>query len=275
MKFTIKKIAILLTCFNRQEKTLNCLQNLYKQSLPKGYKLDVYLVDDGSSDGTSKAVSGGFPEVKIIQGTGDLFWGGGMLLAWQTAANEYDYDFYLWINDDTFLYDNAVETVILDSEEKQHKAIICGTTASAKDGRLTYGGRIIGNPCLLEPNKELKECKVMNGNFVLVPQSVYRKVGSLDPVFPHFIADNDYGLRAVKNDIKIYVASKLIGECETNDTVPKWRSKEVNFFDRIKYLYSPLGVYPRAFFIYEVRHFSIFQAIKHFVFMHIKLLFPI
>lgn len=274
MEITIKRIAVLLTCYNRREKTLNCLSNLYGQILLDGYDLDIYLVDDGSSDGTEEAVKKQFSKVNIIQGTGDLFWGGGMLLAWQTAVNNYEYDFYLWINDDTFLYSDALNIMISDSEQKQHQAIICGTTVSAQNGKLTYGGRIIGNSRLLQPDKKLKKCHIINGNFVLVPRYVYQKVGFLDPIYRHGIGDHDYSLRAIKNNIKVFIASKIIGECERNSAIPQWLSADVGLRKRIKHLYSPLGLNIRYFFIYEVRHFSIFQALKHFISAHIKLLFP-
>jgi GT2 family glycosyltransferase len=272
---SINKIAVLLTCHNRRNDTLNCLKNLFKQDLPHDYDLDVYLVDDGSSDGTGVAVKDRFPKVNVIQGTGDLFWCGGMRLAWESAVKNDNYDFYLWLNDDTILYDGSVETMIFNSEEKNHQAIICGTTASEKDGKLTYGGRVIGNPEILEPSENLKECNIINGNFVLIPEMVYLEVGGLDPAFPHAIGDNDYGLRAVKKGIKIFVASKVIGKCEKNDAIPKWRSPRESFINRIKYLYSPLGMNPPAFFRYEIRHFSLFQAVKHFIYSHIKLLFPL
>ena len=57
------KIAVLLTCHNRREKTLSCLKNLLEQNL-EDIDLSVYLVDDGSSDGTSDAIKEHFPEVQ-------------------------------------------------------------------------------------------------------------------------------------------------------------------------------------------------------------------
>ena len=51
------KIATLLTCHNRKEKTLKCLNSITAQHIPKQVgKIDVFLVDDGSTDGTSEAV---------------------------------------------------------------------------------------------------------------------------------------------------------------------------------------------------------------------------
>lgn len=55
---TTMKIAVLLTCFNRKEKTLACLAGLYesqkvyneRNSTP--IEMEVFLTDDGCTDGT-------------------------------------------------------------------------------------------------------------------------------------------------------------------------------------------------------------------------------
>ncbi|WP_333410708.1 hypothetical protein [Microcoleus sp. LAD1_D5] len=45
------RIAVLLTCFNRKQKTLACLEALFNQTLPADTSLTTYLVDDASTDG--------------------------------------------------------------------------------------------------------------------------------------------------------------------------------------------------------------------------------
>ena len=50
-------IAVLMTCYNRREKTLACLDALQKTSASSGdIQLSIYLTDDGCSDGTADAV---------------------------------------------------------------------------------------------------------------------------------------------------------------------------------------------------------------------------
>jgi GT2 family glycosyltransferase len=72
----MQKVAILLTSYNRREAALSCLRNLYSQAdAMKGeekYDFSVYLVDDGSTDGTSDDVAEIFPGVKIIRTDGGL-----------------------------------------------------------------------------------------------------------------------------------------------------------------------------------------------------------
>jgi len=50
------EIAVLITVFNRKEKTLSCLKSLFNQKLDKKITLKVFLTDDNSSDGTADAV---------------------------------------------------------------------------------------------------------------------------------------------------------------------------------------------------------------------------
>ena len=42
-----ERVAVLLACHNRREKTLDCLTHLYRQQMPNNYLLEVYLVNGG------------------------------------------------------------------------------------------------------------------------------------------------------------------------------------------------------------------------------------
>ena len=130
----MQKVAILLTVHNRREKTLACLRNCYQQiDSMKGddlWSFSVYLVDDGSTDGTSEAVSEEFPQAVIIRGDGNLFWNHGMITAWEAAAAD-GQDFYLWLNDDTMMKEGALACLMETSSFLRHKAIVVGTAENA------------------------------------------------------------------------------------------------------------------------------------------------
>lgn len=53
----MKRIAALLTVYNRCDTTLRCLRELEKQKLPQGFIVDIYLTDDGCTDGTPQRVA--------------------------------------------------------------------------------------------------------------------------------------------------------------------------------------------------------------------------
>ena len=269
----MKKIAVIITVFNRKNKTLNCLKNLFKQQLPNNWTIEVFLVNDGCTDGTPEAIQQFFPEVNIILGTGELFWNRGMHLAWDTASKKDDYDFYLWLNDDTYLYKDALKMLIESSKLKNNQSIIGGAVQSTNTGEMTYGGLI--NNKLSLPNGKLQECDTLHGNFIIVPRYVFQHVGNLDYHFRHAIGDLDYGLRAKKLGIKSFIAPDFVGSCEANETLPKWCLSETPLLDRFRILYSPLGyAEPIPFFIYEKRHFGLLTALKHFFSINLRALLP-
>ncbi|MCG8688965.1 MAG: glycosyltransferase, partial [Desulfobacterales bacterium] len=77
-----------MTVHNRRDTTLACLKTLFAQQLPQDVELTVYLVDDGSTDGTGAAVARQYPSVRLIRGNGTLYWNGGMFLALGEAVKK-------------------------------------------------------------------------------------------------------------------------------------------------------------------------------------------
>lgn len=270
----MKKVAVLLTCHNRVEKTLACLDTLFKCEFPNDLLLDVHLVDDGSEDGTSASVSEKFPKVNIIEGSGDLFWSRGMHLAWTTAVKADRYDGFLWLNDDVELYTDSIG-VLLEGADLYPHSIICGATQSAVTKEVTYGS-FTDDGRKVDVNGEYQKLVgPINGNVILVPFDVYEKIGMLDDFFIHSMADFDYSYRAYRAGISIFMVPRYSGECEMHSKPPKWCRPEVAFFDRLKDLYSPLGnAHPKYFFTLEKRHFGYGRALKHLISIHLRLLFP-
>ena len=54
-------IAVLITCFNRKEKTLSCLKDIYAQEKEQNVTLDVFIIDGGSSDDTPNNIHKEYP----------------------------------------------------------------------------------------------------------------------------------------------------------------------------------------------------------------------
>ncbi len=141
----IDRVAVLMTSFNRRELTLRCLASLFRQEDVEDIQLTVFLVDDGCSDGTGDAVRVQFPQVRVLQGDGTLFWNGGMHLAFDAAIKE-GFDGYILLNDDTVLYKDAVQRVVVCARAQlaiRKPAIVVGSTRSPLTGERTYGGFVI------------------------------------------------------------------------------------------------------------------------------------
>lgn len=270
----MKTIAVLLTVFNRKEKTIQCLKRLYDILPLDGFQVDVYLTDDGCTDGTPEEVAEQFPQVNIIHAKGDLFWNRGMWTAWNTAAKSKDYDFYLWLNDDTFVYDNMLKELTDAVVETNEKAIIIGATESTDHSAITYGGRL-KNGSIPKPDGSLTKVDYFNGNIVLIPQAVYHVLGNLDNYFTHSKGDFDYGMRAKEARIAMYQAGEVLGECDAHPTFDKWCNPNVPFAQRWKMLHRPNGMPPKETFHLERRHKGLLTASFHYFTVYARCIFPI
>lgn len=261
-------IALLLTCFNRKNSTLNCLKSLFLYC-PEA---DVYLVDDGSTDGTANAVSSLYPSVNIIQGSGNLFWNRGMYKAWDYASTKGDYEFYIWLNDDVVLYSYCISELLECSYLSNHSSIISGIVESSTGNRILYGGSD-ASKILIKPNGLMQSIVYLNGNIVLFPKSVFRRVGNLDPFFHHDLGDVDYGLRARDMGIDVLSTRRSVASGIANN-ISRLRINNSNLFYRFKHLYSPLGSNPNINFYFRYRHFGLFHAIIFYLFQHFLIIIP-
>ena len=266
-----KEIAVLLTVHNRRDTTIRCLGDLFSNIIPPRVIIRVYMVDDGCTDGTPEAVSKAFPQVIIVKGNGNLYWNRGMWTAWKEAAKR-DYDYYMWLNDDTMLYPNAVSVLVDTSAIYHEEAIIVGATQNPKHTRVTYGGRI--KEAIPQPNGVPVEVEYFNGNIVLIPRYVFDRVGNLYFYFTHSKGDFDYGLRARKEGIHIIQVGEVLGECDSHPTIDKWCNPDVPFMDRWKAMWKPNGMPPHETYHLEKKHKGLGTALLHYITIYIRCFVP-
>lgn len=271
----MKSVAIIITVFNRKKETLQCLKNIESQTVHSNeeIKVDIYLTNDGCTDGTPEAIREQYPYVNIVEGNGSLFWNKGMYTAWQEASKG-NYDFYLWLNDDTQLYKDTLARLIATSASFDDKAIILGTTCDkATRSIITYGGKTT-NGAYAYSNENPVKCIYMNGNIVLIPRYVFNIVGYNDPYYSHAMGDYDYGLMATKKGINIYTAPGFCGECDLHQNISTWKNPEKPLKERWNALFKPTGANPFEYFYYRRKHFGTIAACKTFISNFAHVLFP-
>ena len=256
------RIAVLLACHNRRDSTLNCLSALHACVLPSATIFDVFLVDDGSTDGTAAAVLQAFPRVNVIAGDGTLFWNRGMRLAFEIASRV-AYDFYLWLNDDVFLDPDALVRLIdagrVVSETTGRSGIIVGSTRDPVSGVNNYGGlkrTSVWRPMrfeLVPPSSRPVECDTINGNCVLISAEIAGAVGNLDTSFRHAMGDIDYGLRSRQQGIASWVAPGFVGTCPTHDPPAAMATKRP-LMARMRQIAGPKQLPPKSWATLVKRH---------------------
>jgi GT2 family glycosyltransferase len=273
------KIAILLTTFNRRDKTIACLQSIEAQVLASDTFLEIYLTDDNSSDGTAEAVRILFPGVKLFQGTGSLYWAGGMRNSWRQALRA-DVDQYLLLNDDTILYPDAITRLLaynVQVDQEEERAICIGNTCDEAQ-KITYGGKRLMSKFSVKSSfvysdNSFVACDMGNANIMLVPDHVVKKIGILSDAFTHGIADYDYTLKARKAGIIILTAPGFLGLCK-HDHANNWKASGSAFKERLEFLKSPKGLAYHEYLSFTWDHFPVSYPIAY-IKLWLKTCFPI
>ena len=228
------KIAVLLTCHNRRNKTVTCLQSLkialesYYWNKGENLRIKIFMTDDGCTDGTAKAARMVFPEeelLQILQGDGNLFWAGGMRFCWKEALrNNEGWDYYLLLNDDVELFDNVFSELFYAERFAKHEfgkeGIVSGITCAKNDPcKLTYGGsvwinRFWATKRRLEPDGTPQSCDQTNANILLVPRIITEEVGIFSEKYRHGAADYDFSFRVQKAGFPVILTAHFCGKCD-------------------------------------------------------------
>ncbi len=168
-----------------------------------------------------------FPDATVLRGDGNAFWALSMAQAERAVLSNplvQDSDALLWLNDDVVLDASAVRQI--SSHRSAHpEAVLVGATRDPESGKLTYSGmkRAGRHPLRfapLEPGETVLAVDTFNGNIVVVPVSVARRLGGIDGAYSHALADIDFGLRCRQRGIKILLMPGTLGVCARNPDVP-------------------------------------------------------
>lgn len=215
-------LNVLMACHNRVTFTTRCLTQLEEQAKRLGLVVQVYLVDDGSTDGTFEAASHFEILHNYFRGDGDLFWAKSMEIAEAVALADEDSrkDYgYLWVNDDVDLFGDSLLKLVENFRLKSD-SILVGATVDDRN-HPSYGGMVKNgihplNYSRVGISDRMERVETFNGNFVFMPGYIAHAVGGIDGSFSHGLADIDFGIRANALGIPILQLPGAIGLCNRN-----------------------------------------------------------
>jgi len=238
---------IIIPVHNRKDITLKCLNTLKQNGdLDKYY---VIVVDDGSTDGTSEAITSRYPEVIILEGDGNLWWTGaikkGMEYAYEKGA-----EYLIWLNDDCLVESHTFDDLVAFCKTHPNSIIGCQGVDFNNHNIISFGGKSkqwMNHHMLDCPKGESMQCDLLSGNLVCIPRAVINKINYPNPYkVPHYGGDSSYLIRARKSGFKIFVVNKyfnfnLYGE--SNISPHRWLLKDGSPLDIIRLFFEPRSLY--------------------------------
>ena len=268
------KIAVLLTCHNRRDNTVKCIESLAQN--PENIDMRFVVTDDKSEDGTVDALINMPYHIRVIEGNGNLYWGGGMRRSMAYALDYADkFDYVLLVNDDVIFRENAISDM-LKRRSSTKCDVVVGATCDSK-GKQTYGGvektsDITARFRLIPPSDEVVICDTFNCNCVLIPADIFVSIGNLDEHYIHSMGDYDYGMMIRKRGYTIVSSSEYVGDCDDNDDSGTWRDVTLPRRRRIELKEGPKGLPAGDWFHFIRKNYGLMPALYHSITPYIRIL---
>jgi GT2 family glycosyltransferase len=226
---TSLKAALVIPVHNRRETTLQGLRSLSR--IKSGQiEIKIFVVDDGSTDGTADAVKLGFPDTALINGDGNLHYAGGTNRGIEKAL-EWEPDFIVTMNDDSVFHEDFLNRLIETAQknpgsivgsllllwDQPHKVFQIGQYWNTLAG----GWVIPNNLTAFSVPREPFEVECIVGNCVLFPVQAIKENGLMDEKrFPMGWGDAQYLVRMRKAGWKLLIDPKSLVWCEPNTNPP-------------------------------------------------------
>jgi len=99
-------LSVIIVNWNTKELLLNCIESFYRTA--KGLTSEIFIVDNGSVDGSADSVRRAFPEIELIENERNL----GFARANNDALRRYKGRYALLLNTDVILTDGAVKALV-------------------------------------------------------------------------------------------------------------------------------------------------------------------
>lgn len=229
MTETAIRTALVIPVHNRRDTTLRALRSLGRIN-SSGLVVKIFVVDDGSVDGTSTAIRSEFPDVEVIAGDGTLHYAAGTNRG-ITAALHWNADFIVTMNDDSIFHEDFLIRLVNTSTDASNA--IVGSLLLLWDNPhavfqvdpewvASKGGWVFPQDLnAFNVRRTPFEVQCIVGNCVLFPADAIRQNGMMDERnFPHGWGDVQFTTRLRKAGWKLLVDPLSRVWCEPN-TYPK------------------------------------------------------
>jgi GT2 family glycosyltransferase len=210
--------AVVLT-YNGSADTLACLRSLRQTGFPR---LQVFVVDNGSSDDTAERVREEFPDAELIRTERNLGYAGGNNVGIERAMQE-RCDYVLVLNNDTTVEPGAIDAMVRAAHGRgdvgavaplityldEPDVIWCA--GGSYDARRGYPGRMRGYRASVSGTRLSSEATGrFSGAAVLLPASIIRQVGVFSERLGFLYEDVDLSLRIRAGGFRIWFEPEAV-----------------------------------------------------------------
>lgn len=251
-------VSVVIVTYNTRNITLDCLASIFRKQTD--LKFDVWVLDNGSVDGTFDEIKSKYPKVHLVRSDKNLgFVGGNNTLIRKVYKNS---KFTLVLNSDTEVSEDTLDKLFSFAQEKTADIVSCelrnkNGTFQPNAGDLPRPlplllwlsqldgvfGRFLKVPSFHQYKKDYywdgREVGWVSGSLMFIKSSVFGDIGFFDPKIFAYGEDSEFCWRAQKKGYKIYWtnSTKIMhigGASLTEPNYTQWLGE----FKGLLYLYT-------------------------------------
>ena len=267
----MEKILVIIVTYNGMEWMERCLDSVTQSTLPA----DIFIVDNGSADGTQDYIRSRGKEIIFRQSEENLGFGRANNLGLQYAVDN-GYDYVYLLNQDAWVEPTAFETLINVHRSHPEYGILSPIQIQANgkhmDRNFLNG---VASRCI-EGNfmedlyfgtvRDVYEVKDVMAAHWLISIDCLRKTGGFSPTFRHYGEDNNYVDRVEYHGFKtgFVPAAKAVHDRENRSDSLGDRTRRINIITLVEL--SDI-TRPAPWFRLIFRHLQYiykYRTLKHF-----------
>ncbi|MGE5798458.1 MAG: glycosyltransferase family 2 protein [Ignavibacteria bacterium] len=243
-------IAIVVLNFNKKNDILDCLRSIFNLEYPE---IEVIVVDNGSTDGSSEAIKSEYPDVHLVESKKNLGVAGGRNVGIKYADQNFNYKYLLFLDDDIVVDKKALTEMVCSFYKDKNIGIVApkclmsktpgvigyagGMSVNLFSGKITNIGGGEKDEGQFDKPGFISSC----GGLCLISRELINQVGIFDEKFnPYGWEDVDLSLRARQKGFKIFYNHKAViyhkgGKKGRGKAINEYEySKSKNYFYLIK-----------------------------------------
>lgn len=241
-----KDLLVVVVTYNAMKWAERCFSSLKTSSVP----VDVFVVDNGSTDGTQDYILKNYPEFIFQQSETNLGFGKANNLGLKFAL-ENDYEFVYLLNQDAWVMNDTFEKLISIQREHPEYGVLSPIQMQANLNIMDIGFQKFS--CASEVSgtllsdfyvgrvKDIYEVSFVMAAHWLISSKNLKKIGGFSPTFPHYGEDDNFLNRTSFHHLKIGIVPGCRVVHDREDRVlSDEKMMYLSYISYLKHLSNPL-----------------------------------
>lgn len=234
-----KELLVIIVTYNAMPWLSKCLGSCMSSTVEN----DIFIVDNGSNDGTPTFIEKKFPQVMFQKAPYNMGFGRANNIGLQYALDN-GYKYVYLLNQDAWVMKDTFETLIATHKAHPDFGVISPLQLQANMQHLDsyfrniiskhYNGDDLFESLLFGKKQNLIEVHDVMAAHWLISRSCLLKIGGFSPAFKHYGEDNNFSSRVIYKGLKngVCIAAKAVHDRENRKTT----YKRMVFMDSIQTL---------------------------------------